>query len=321
MIIVRSPLRFSYFGGGTDIREYYKRDYGCVLGEAINKYVYVIVNRRFENDIRLSYMKNEIVPNINKVKHSLIRESLKTFNIKKNIEIVTIADIPGTGTGLGSSSSLSVGLCNALSLFRDVSLKRNDIAKIACDIEIKKAKKPIGKQDQYFATYGGVSFIKFEKDEKVKIERLNLSNNTRKELDENLIAFYTGIPRKSSTVLSKQIKNTKKNLPKLDLIRSIAEEGRDYLKNNDLISFSELFNKTWELKKTLSSNISNSKIESIYKKAINSGAIGGKLSGAGNGGFLFFYCEPKFQNKVRKSLRNLYELKFGIDDVGTIRLH
>jgi len=321
MIIVRSPLRFSFFGGGTDIPEYYKKDYGCVLGQAINKYVYVILNKRFEKNIRLSYMKNELVTNVRQIKHSLIRESFQEFGISNGIELVTVADIPGTGTGLGSSSSLTVSLCNSLSLFLEKHLEKSDIAKISCKIEIQKVKSPIGKQDQYISTFGGILFLKFEKDENVIVEKLNLNSNTKKDLEQNIMAFYTGLHRQTNTILKKQIKRTKLNLKPLDQIRAIAEEGRDCLRNDDLSSFSLLFNKSWELKKTLSPNISNSVIDSIYNKGMKAGALGGKISGAGGGGFVFFYCEPRYQKRLRESLKHFKELQFQIDYSGTIQLH
>ena len=321
MIIVRSPLRISFFGGGTDIPDYYHKDYGCVLGQAIDKYVYVILNNRFENNIRISYLKNEIVSKRNQIKHKLIKESLKEFDVKNNIEVVTIGDIPGTGTGLGSSSSLSVGLCNSLSLFTDRSLTRTELAEKACMVEIDRLQNPIGKQDQYFSTFGGVLFIRFEKDERVIIERLNLKKKIKHELEENLLGFYTGIPRDANAILQKQNTRTKMNMSSLDKIRDLAENARDFLRNNDLASFSELFNDSWELKKSLLPSISNSKIDLICKKAIKSGATGGKLSGAGGGGFMFFYCEPRFQKRVRDSLKNLTELDFKIDDAGSIQLH
>jgi len=321
MLIVRSPLRFSFFGGGTDMHEYYKRDYGCVLGEAINKYVYVIVNRRFDKDIRISYRENEIVSNVDDIKHKLIRESLKEFGIYEGIEVVTIADVPGTGTGLGSSSSLTVGLCNAFSMFIGKPLRRDELAEVSCYLEIQKNKSPIGKQDQYFATYGGLLFLRFDKDEKVSVERLNLNNNTKKEMEENFLGFYSGISRKADSILVKQKERTSINISFMDQMRDLAEQGRDCIRDNDLAEFSQLLDKGWKLKKSLVPEISNDIIDSIYKKALEAGATGGKLSGAGSGGFLFFYCEPKYHEKVRESLKNLKELDFGIDNSGSVQLH
>jgi D-glycero-alpha-D-manno-heptose-7-phosphate kinase len=321
MIIVRSPLRLSYFGGGTDLPKYYQQDYGCVLGQAIDKYVYVILNKRFEKNIRLSYMKNELVESVAKIKHGLIKESFKEFGIKNEIELVTIGDIPGTGTGLGSSSSLSVSLSHSLSLFLKKPIKKSEIAQKACKLEIEKLKSPIGKQDQYLSTYGGLLFIKFEKDNNVNVEKLALKNSLRNELEQNILGFYTGITRKTNTILQKQNERTKLNLKSLDKMRSLAEEGRDYLRNNDLSNFSLLFNKSWEIKKSLSTGITNPVIDSIYKKGISAGAVGGKISGAGGGGFVFFYCEPRYQKELRRSLKNFKELTFGFDTMGTMQLN
>ncbi len=321
MIVVRSPLRLSFFGGGTDLPQYYKKDYGCILGQAIDKYVYVILNKRFEKNIRLSYMKNELVENVSNIKHGLIQEAFKEFGIKNEIELVTIADIPGTGTGLGSSSSLSVSLCNSLSIYAENPLKKIEIAKKACNLEIKKLKSPIGKQDQYLSTFGGLLFLKFEKDENVIIERINLKKNIKNELQQNMLAFYTGLTRKTNSILKNQNERTKINMNSLDQLRTIAEESRDYLRNNDLTNFSSLFKKSWEIKKSLSPGITNSLIDSIYKKGIKSGATGGKVSGAGGGGFVFFYCEPRYQERLRKSLKSFKELKFGLDDSGTVQLY
>ena len=320
MIVIRTPLRFSFFGGGTDVPSYYKKNYGCVLGQSIDKYVYVIVNRRFEIPLRISYLKNEIVSNPNKIKHDIIRESLKHFKISKNTEIVTVADVPGTGTGLGSSSSLTVSLCNALSIYKENPLDKNRLAELACNIEIEKVKSPIGKQDQYFATFGGLLFMRFDQN-RVTVERLNLRDKTLRELEENLIAFYTGISRKSNKILSIQKQKMLEKISLLDKLRSLAEEGRDYLRNNDLSKFSELFNKNWEIKKQLSSQISNPFLDKLYKKALRAGAVGGKISGAGGGGFMLLYCEPKYQKKVKTALRGFAELPFSIDNAGTIQLH
>lgn len=321
MIVVRSPLRLSFFGGGTDLPQYYKNGYGCVLGHTIDKYVYVILNRRFEKNIRLSYMKNELVKNVSNIKHGLIKQAFKEFGIKNEIELVTIADIPGTGTGLGSSSSLSVSLCNSLSIYSGNPLKKLQIAENACKLEIEKLKSPIGKQDQYLSTFGGLLFLKFEKDEKVKIERINLKNNTKKELQQNMLAFYTGLTRKTNSILKNQNERTKININSLDKLRTITEKSRDYLRNGDLTNFSSLFNKSWEIKKSLSPGITNSLIDSIYKKGIKAGATGGKVSGAGGGGFVFFYCEPRYHKRLRKSLKSFKELQFGLDEFGTVQLY
>jgi len=316
MIIIRSPLRISFFGGGTDMKKYYKNDYGCVLGHAITKYVYVIINSRFENELRISYLNNEIVSDIKKIKHKLIQASLKTYNIKNHLELVTVGDIPGTGTGLGSSSSLAVGLINALSNYSGKSLSKKTLAEKASDLEINQLHSPIGKQDQYFSSYGGLLFIRFNKDDSVKVERIKLNNKIRKELENNILAFYTGLPRSTNNVLKK----SSFNVDLLNKMRDFAEKGRDYLKNGNLEDFSLLFSDYWNLKKSVSKNTSNPTIDYMFKKAIDAGATGGKVSGAGNGGFVFFYCKPKYQKKLRHTLRKFPEIKFNIDELGSNRL-
>jgi len=320
MIITRTPLRISFFGGGTDIPSYYQQDFGSVIGIGINKYVYVLVNERFENNIRASYSKTEIVKEAKKVKHDLIRESLLKLGIKNKIEIVTVADVPGSGTGLGSSGSTLVGLLNSLSCYINDPLEKHELAEISCDIEINKLRQPIGKQDQYFATYGGLTYFRFNKDGSVKKEKIISSRNTLSDLENNLMCFYTGISRSSSDILTQQKKNAYQNNDILIEMRNQVEEGKKILKNGDLTKFGLMLNEGWKLKKKLAKNISNNKIDLYYKKAIKAGALGGKISGAGGGGFLTFYCEKKHQDSVKKSLSTLTSLKIKIDKFGTLVL-
>ena len=320
MIIIRTPLRISFFGGGTDIRNYYESDYGLVVGTTINKFVNVIINKRFEESIKISYKENEIVNNVKEIKHKIIRTALQEFKIKKGIEIVTIADIPGTGTGLGSSSSLTVGLCHGLSILDGKKPSKKWIAEKACDIEINKVKSPIGKQDQYFASYGGLNSIKFQENEKVRIEKINLNKPTLDELDNNILAFYTGISHNTNKILGKQSEKIEKNIIILNDLRNLAEDGKSALKENDLTKFALLLNKSWELKKEMSFRVTNKTIDLAYKKAIKSGALGGKIAGSGGGGFLVLYCEPKFQENVKRSLKGLKELDVNLDFKGTINI-
>ena len=320
MIITKTPLRISFFGGGTDIPTFYKNYGGAVLGTAIEKYVYVLANKRFESNVRVSYSKTEIVKNSRKIQNDLIRESLLHFKKYNKIEIVTIADVPGTGTGLGSSSSTLVGLINTISQFSNVSLKKKDLAEIACGIEIKKLSNPIGKQDQYFAAYGGLLYLQFKNNGEIIVKKIKISKNALKDLEKNIICFYTGFSRTASDILYDQKKNILKNKSVLLEIKNQAEEGKKYLENGDLTKFGQMLNEGWELKKKLSDKITNSKIENYYKKAIKAGALGGKINGAGGGGFLTLYCEPKNQQKVRNSLKNLKELNFKIDWVGSLKV-
>ncbi len=320
MIVTRTPLRISFFGGGTDFYDFYKKDYGAVIGTTIDKYVYVLANSRFESEIRASYSKTEIVKNSSKIQHPLIREGLLHYKIKNGLELVTIADVPGTGTGLGSSSSTMVGILHTLGLFSKKRPSKHYLAKNSSDIEINKLKEPIGKQDQYFASFGGLSYIKFNSDRTVKVSKVNISNKILSELEENILCFYTGIRRKSSKSLSYQKKNIPQNFKNLLKIREQADLGLDLLKSGDLTQFGILLDDAWTEKKKLSPFISNPTVDSFYKKAIDSGALGGKLNGGGYGGFLTFYCEKKYHSKVRTSLKELTELKLNFENKGTIQL-
>ena len=317
MLITRTPLRISFFGGGTDFRGFYKNNYGAVLGMAIDKYVYVLSNKRFESNVRASYSRTEIVPNSSKIEHELIRESLLQMGVRSGIEIVTIADVPGSGSGLGSSSSTLVGLLTNISHFTHAPNERNKIAELACEIEINKLGSPIGKQDQYFASFGGFRYIRFNSDESVKVENIDMSTNTINDLEDSILCFFTGLGRNSKKILATQKKMITTNENILYEIRNMADTAKDILKDGDLTKFGEMLNEGWKLKKKLSSGISNELIDHYYKLAIEAGAIGGKISGAGGGGFLTFYCEKKNQVKVKESLKNLQELKIGIDKVGT----
>lgn len=317
MIITRTPLRISLFGGGTDFRDFYKREYGAVVGFTLNKYVYVMTHKRFERSIRAGYSKIEIVKHTSELQHDLIREGLHHMKIKGPIDVSTIADVPATGTGLGSSGSVMVGILTALSHYTKKYLKKEEIARIACNIEINKLKRPIGKQDQYFAVYGGLCYFRFNPDESVYMERLNLTKHTTTELRNNLLCFYTGVGRKSHNILLEQKNQISNNLAFLHDIRDLADTARSSLKKGDIMKFGEMLNKGWELKKNLSSNISSNLIDSYYKKAIGAGAVGGKINGAGGGGFLTLYCEKRHQQKVRQALRELQEIDIDISNLGS----
>jgi D-glycero-alpha-D-manno-heptose-7-phosphate kinase len=239
------------------------------------------------------------------------------MDVKGPIDVSTIADVPATGTGLGSSGSVMVGILSALSSYSKKYFKKEEIVRIACDIEINRLKKPIGKQDQYFAAYGGLSYFKFNPDESVRIERLNHNRSTVVDLQNNILCFYTGVGRNSHDILLNQQNQIKNNLIFLHEIRDLADTARSLLKKGDITKFGEMLNTGWELKKKLSSNISSNLIDLYYKKAIKAGALGGKINGAGGGGFLTFYCEKRYQGKVRQALRRLREIDINISDSGS----
>lgn len=318
MIITRTPLRISFFGGGTDLPDFYRKDYGAVLGIGINRHVYVLVNERFESTVRASYSQTEIVESSDKVRHNLIREGLLHFGIRDKIEVVTVADIPSTGTGLGSSSSTLVGLLNALSSYVNNPLEKDELAEISSDIEINKMSQPIGKQDQYFAAFGGVSYFRFNEDDTVSREKIQVSKNTVTELEENLICFYTGIGRDSSKILSKQSADMESKRSIMMEMRDQAEEGKEVIRHGDLVKFGQMLNHGWNLKKQLAKGITNNAIDAYYQRGLEAGALGGKLSGAGGGGFITFYCEKEHQKTLRGALAELTEMKIKVDRFGSM---
>ena len=319
MIISRTPLRMSFAGGGSDLSEYYKTGYGAVVSTAIDKYIYITVNKKFDDLIRVSYSQTEMVKSVDEVKHNIIREALKLVGIEKGIEVVYMGDIPlgSAGIGLGSSSSLAVGVLNALYAYKGEHATAERLAGEACKIEIDILGHPIGKQDQYIAAYGGFNFIQFNRDETVYVDPLICNRKTKSRLNDNLMMFYTGIERVSSDILGEQKQKTKDNLAYLDNMVSLAGEVRKCITDNSLNKFAELLHEGWLYKKKLASGISTALIDDYYEKALRAGAIGGKILGAGGGGFLLLYCEKEHQNKVREQMSGLKEIPFSFEPQGS----
>lgn len=302
MIITRTPFRISFVGGGSDMRDFYRQSPGIVISTAINKYMYITVKRRFEDTFRISYHKTEIVERIEDIQHPIVREALRLAGIKYGLEITSIGDIP-SGTGLGSSSSFTVGLLNALFALNGKLKSAEELARLACKIEIDILKEPIGKQDQYIAAYGGMRRIQFNGDETVFVDTVIYKPDVIKELKKNLLMFYTGGKRSASPILSEQKKNSSNNMSYLEKIRDLTYEFYDCLTNgNDISRVGKILYKNWKLKKKLAHNISNSRIDELYQKALNAGALGGKLLGAGGDGFLLFYAEGQHRNRIKKAL-------------------
>jgi|TARA_Y100000389_G_scaffold166278_1_gene170904 D-glycero-alpha-D-manno-heptose-7-phosphate kinase len=321
MIICRTPLRMSFVGGGSDLPAYYRKKNGAILSTTINKYVYVSVNKKFDDNIRLSYSKTESINNINKIKHPIIKNVLKFLKIKKGIEITSVSDIPSQGSGLGSSSSFTVGLVNSLYKYLNLKITKQELAKLASHIEIDLCKDMIGKQDQYSTSFGGMNLIEFNEDESVNVIPVKILSNTKKKIESSIILFFTGRTRKASDILEKQSKNIQQpNKQKLITnMVDLAYEMKNLIEKNDLTSFGELLDKNWKLKKQLSSEISDEEIDNLYNLGIKAGATGGKLLGAGNGGFIMFYANPDKHLEITKSMisKGLTKVSFSFENTGS----
>jgi D-glycero-alpha-D-manno-heptose-7-phosphate kinase len=321
MIISRSPLRISLGGGGTDVPSYYKEHGGFLIAAAIDKYVYATIMRPFTAGIYLKYSRLEQVQQIIDVEHPIIRECLREMKLRTpQIEITTLADIP-SGTGLGSSGSFTTALLKALYSHYRRNIHPKELAELACKIEIENLGEPIGKQDQYIAAFGGITCFTFKNDGSVEVEPLKISMETLHKLEDNLLLFFTGIARSASSILSDQNIKTKVNnkemLENLDIIKELGYQSRDALITGDTLKFGELMHTHWQHKQLRSKDITNEFINNAYNKAIMNGAVGGKLVGAGGGGFLMFYCSEK--ENLRKAMMELglEEVRFKFDFEGT----
>ena len=303
MIITRTPLRVSFAGGGTDMADYYTvHGGGAVVSSAINKYIYITVNPKFDNKIRISYSKTEIVDTVDELNHEIARAALKMAGIKGGIEITSIADIPA-GTGLGSSSTFTVGLLNALFTYAGRVLSPAEMAERACQIEIDILGHPIGKQDQYAAAFGGMNHFAFNPDGTVTRTQIVLSDSDRRTMSRKLMFFYTGITRSADNILSEQKANISDKATIMCYMRAQANTMRDTLINDGFTEdFGLMLLEGWQYKKHLAEHITDPQISEYYDKALDAGAIGGKLLGAGGGGFLLFYCDEWNQQKVEDAL-------------------
>jgi len=320
MIISQTPLRMSFVGGGSDLPSYFRKQAGAVVSTTIDKYIYINVNKKFDHLIRASYSITEFVDKPSKLKHELIRESLKHLGIKGGVEITSIADIPSGGTGLGSSSSYTVGLLNALNAYLSRFSSKEYLASTACQIEIDKCGKPIGKQDQYVAAYGGLNLIEFLSDGSVIVNPIICKSDTRQKLCQNLLLLYTGVTRSADNILESQNKNTLSSSKTRDILSQmvkLAYNQAESLSNNDLRSFGEALDENWQLKTRLSRGISNPTIDHWYKTAKNHGAIGGKILGAGGGGFLLLYAPKSKHKSIVESLPKLKKTDFNFDSEGS----
>ena len=316
MIVSCAPFRLSFAGGGSDIPQFYQRQAGAVLSCAIAKYAFVVAHPFFNaNKYHLKYTRTELADCIDDITHPILREGLRMREIKPGIEVASVADIPA-GTGLGSSSAFSVALLNALYAHHGAFASKEKLASEACTLEIEKLGEPIGKQDQYAAAYGGINLIEFESNGSVIVQPLPLPPATVAKLEENLMLFFTGTQRDARDLLSKQktaLETQATTFERIGQMAKLAYSMRDLLLAGDLDGFGEALHEGWLLKRGVSEMISNSDIDDLYEKARAAGAVGGKLAGAGGGGFLALYCPKAAQDKVRKALNGLQSLDFRID--------
>ncbi len=321
MVITRSPLRITLGGGGTDLPSYYNEYEGFLLAAAINKYVYVNVMRPFTPGIFLKYSKLEHANRISEINHPIIREAMRMLDFQTpQVEITTLADIPA-GTGLGSSGSFTTALLKALYTHRKRHLHQEKLAKLACEIEIDRLGEPIGKQDQYIAAIGGITCLTFHKDNTVSALPLKISMDTMFDMEDNVLLFFTGFSRSAGSILKDQkLRSQKKDadmLKNLHLVKELAHRSKEALESGDLILFGELMHEHWEHKKNRSSSMSNQQIDDWYILGMQNGAVGGKLVGAGGGGFLMFVAKDR--DKLRSTMSNLGldEVRFRFDYEGT----
>lgn len=317
MFISRTPLRVSFIGGGTDLPCFYTREAGAVISMTVNKYVYITVNRRFDDTLRISYSQTEIVDTVDQVRHPLFRETLRHTGMVSGLELTSIADIP-SGTGMGSSSSFTVALLHALGAYQGCHKTAHELAEDACHLEIEVLREPIGKQDQYAAAFGGLRRYQFNPDGSVFVDPVICSRQTKQTLLAHLMFFYLGGSRDARQVLKQQVQNTG---CKFDLFRKTRALVEDFWKvlvcGRGVEELGALLNEAWLCKKQFAENISDGRINELYDRAVAAGASGGKVLGAGMGGFLMVFCDPQKQAAVRESIRELRQVEFGFEPEGS----
>lgn len=318
MIISRTPFRISFAGGGSDLPAFYRRTTGAVLSTSIDKYMYIAIHPFFnKNKIQLKYSKTEMVDHIDDICHPIFREVLKMYQLC-GVDLNSIADIP-SGTGLGSSSAFTVGLLNVVRAYLGKATSSEKLGQLACDVEINKVGSPIGKQDQYATACGGLNFMSFYGDETVNVEKIIMSPDKKKELEDNLLMVFVGGEHSASTLLENQsvaIGDAKKFETQKSMVR-LAYQLRDSLENNQLDDFGRILHEGWLMKKSLTSGISTGAVDYVYKKGLRAGALGGKLLGAGGAGFILFYCPKEKQDDFRAQMEGVNEMKFHFDDFGS----
>ncbi|MDO8684059.1 MAG: GHMP kinase [Armatimonadota bacterium] len=320
MIISRTPLRMSFVGGGSDLEDYYAIADGAVLSTTINKYVWVSLNPKFDHRTRISYSRTEEVETVDDIEHPLVREAMKMLGVAGGIEITSIADIPSRGTGLGSSSGFTIGLLHVLYAHLGQYASAERLARGACEVEITRCREPIGKQDQYAAAYGGLNFIQFHSDGRVSVDPIVCRKDTLVKLQDNIICFYTGIVRSASEILRRQGAEVRSKRPKQKLLAKMVQLAHDLrveLQNNNTDSFGEIIHENWRLKRSLAGGISTTTIDEWYAAARQAGALGGKLLGAGTGGFMMFYAPKEHHEAISRKLSALRRVDLRFEPQGS----
>ncbi len=317
MIITQTPLRIGLLGGGTDLPGYYREHGGRVLNCAVDKYIYVIVKQRFDDDIYVNYSKKEIVSRVEDLQHELVREAMLMTGVAGAVEITTLADIPSAGSGLGSSSAVTVGLLHALFAYQGRQVSAEELADRACTIEIERCGKPIGKQDQYVAALGGIRDIRFGPGDEVIAEEVGLSATHRRALQQQIMLFYTGVTRSANSILAEQSAHIADTRQQLDLLRDLAAFAAERLRAGDVDAIGLAVRQSWEAKRKLASGVSNGTVDWAVARALDAGAVGVKLTGAGGGGFLLALCPIERQRAVRESLSDMQELPVKLDRLGS----
>jgi len=321
MIIARSPLRISLGGGGTDLPSYYEKRTGFLISAAIDKYVYIILHRNFDGRIRLKYSDYENTDRVETIRHAIFRETMKKLEIPDDcsLEICSMADIPA-GTGLGSSSTFTTALLKALHQYKGDIIGTRALAEEACDIEMNMLHEPIGKQDQYIAAFGGITCMEFSKDGYVNVYPLDLKNETLYDLEDNLMLYFTGFSRSASSILKEQDDGSKKDdsdmIKNLDFVKELGYRSKEAFEKGNLREFADIMNTHWEYKKKRSGSMSNPQIDEWYEYALKNGALGGKMIGAGGGGFLMFYTENKTKLRAAMSKTGMEEVRFRFEMQG-----
>ncbi len=317
MIIVQTPLRISFAGGGTDLHQYYQQRGGCVVNAAIDKATFVIVSARYDDKIYVNYSRKEIVDSAEQVQHELVRETMKLAGIFHGIEVTMLSDIPSEGSGLGSSSSFTVGLLNAFYQYRGEQVGPDRLAREACEVEIGRCNKPIGKQDQYIAAFGGITAFDFEADGSVHAERIGITDEQMRSFSSNLFLFYSDQTRSADEILAQQSRRTPENLEQLDRLKALAQVARRALRSGDFDAIGHILEESWSLKRTLAPQITNDRLNEMVQRAKKGGALGAKVCGAGGGGFVLIYCSSRHHQSLLEAMKNYRRMPITLEPDGS----